>query len=81
MKYNIAQVTDALDTRNAALLTQRLAPLARSYRNIYSIRKEHRLPEQASAALKGECESLANEIVSQILAFINENPYDIPRES
>lgn len=77
MEYKIANSTKEFNTVDAALLTQRLVPLAKLYRDLFLIRKQNQLPEDVYESLNSNCKNIANEIVSQILVFIDENPYDI----
>lgn len=80
MKFNIAKTIGEYDTRDAALLVQRLVPCARTYRDIYLIKKNFNMEQGARDMLGGVLEDLSEQISNQLLCFIGENPYDIPCE-
>ena len=80
MKYNIARTTGEFDSRDAALLTQRLVPLARIYRSVYNIRNKEEISDNAALQLQGVMQDVAECIVGDVLNFIGENPYDIQSE-
>lgn len=80
MKFNIPKSIGEYDTRDAALLVQSLVPCARTYRDIYLIRKSFTMEQRAKDLLGGVLEDLSEQISNQLLCFIGENPYDIPCE-
>ncbi len=80
MKYNIANTTKELDSRDAALLTQRLVPLARLYRDIYDTLHYGKMQREAQERLESALGRLSDDMVRQLLCFIDENPFDIPSE-
>ncbi len=80
MKYNIARTTGEFDSRDAALLTQSLVPLARLYRNVYAIRKNETMSDTARLQLDGVLKDIAECMTRDVLVFTGENPFDIPHE-
>lgn len=80
MKYNIPNTAKELDSRDAALLTQRLVPLSRLYREIYYTLHYCKMQREAQERLEGVLGRLADDIALQLLCFIDENPFDIPSE-
>ena len=80
MKFNIPKSIGEYDTRDAALLVQRLVPYARTYRDIYIIKKSFRMEQEAKDLLGGVLEDISEQISNQLLCFIGENPFDIPCE-
>lgn len=82
MTYQTGYSADPSTFEDAARLTQRLAPLALAYCDLYLIRKGKygKLPDPAREQLAGVKERLAEACMRDVLDFIGHNPFGIPRQ-
>lgn len=82
MTYQTGYSNEPSSFEDAARLTQSLAPLALSYKDLYLLRKGKygKMPDAAQEQITGVMQRLAEAAMRDVLDFIGQNPYDIPRK-